>query len=127
VRELLVVLALGLGLGLILMTFVVATGGIPHGATPRRDRTVLDIAMLENGLKLYRARTGHLPDSTTGFAALLDVQIIDRMPKDAWGNPYRYELVDGRPVITSFGADGLPGGDGVNADLSNRSPELSAR
>src|SRR5262249_45266498 len=99
----------------------------PAEINRRRDRTTLDIAMLENALKLYRAKSGHYPDSATGFAALLDVQIIDKEPRDAWGNLYRYQIVEGRPVITSLGADGLPGGEGDNADISNATTQVSSR
>ena len=100
---------------------------VPRLNEARVDRTRLDIAQLEKGLKLYQAKTGHYPDAATGFAALVDVQILDKDPRDAWGNPYRYQLVEGRPVITSFGADGLSGGEGINADISNLSSQVSVR
>ena len=46
-----------------------------------------------------------------------------RAPLDPWGNPYLYEspgqnnphFVD----IWSYGADGQPGGEGVDADIGN--------
>ena len=31
--------------------------------------------------------------------------------------PYHWEVVDGKPSLVSFGADGVPGGTGPNADL----------
>jgi general secretion pathway protein G len=113
--EIMVVLVI---LGLIAGAVTVAV--IPRINEARVDRTKLDIAQLENGLKLYYARTGKYPDTATGFKALLDMQIVDKAPKDAWGNDYVYLLESGRPVITSYGADGAPGGDGVNSDISNR-------
>ena len=113
--EIMVVLVI---LGLIAGAVTVAV--IPRINEARVDRTKLDIAQLENGLKLYYARTGKFPDTATGFKALLDMQIIDKAPKDAWNNDYVYLLESGRPVITSYGADGAPGGDGVNADITNR-------
>jgi general secretion pathway protein G len=42
------------------------------------------------------------------------------VPKDPWGRDFIYELrpSSGRPfVIKSLGADGMPGGDGDDADL----------
>ena len=93
----------------------------------RREVTRLSIGNLENALKLHFAKTGRYPDSATGFAALIDLGIIDRQPRDAWGNPFRYELVDGRPVITSFGADGRPGGEGDSADISSLPAKVSSR
>ncbi len=44
------------------------------------------------------------------------------VPKDPWGNEYAYLVPgpDGHSYeIISYGADGRPGGEGVNADLSN--------
>ena len=120
--EIMVVLVI---LGLIAGAVTVAV--IPRINEARIDRTRLDIGNLENGLKLYYARTGKYPDTATGFKALLDMQVIDKAPKDAWGNDYVYLLENGRPVITSFGADGLAGGEGINADISNLSSQVSVR
>jgi general secretion pathway protein G len=123
VRAVLVVLGLGAGL-LVLLVLVFAP--VDH-AHDRRDRTVLGIASLENALKLHFARTGRYPDTATGFATLIDLGILEKEPVDSWGNPYRYELVDGRPVITSFGSDGQRGGTDDAADLSNRREKVSSR
>ena len=113
--EIMVVLVI---LGLIASAVVIAV--FPQLQRARVDRTTLDIGNLDSALKLYNARKGKFPDTTTGLKALVDLEIIDKMPKDAWGNDYVYTLENGRPVITSYGADGVPGGDGPNADISNR-------
>jgi general secretion pathway protein G len=42
--------------------------------------------------------------------------------RDKWGNPYQYALPgsEGRRYdLISYGADGKPGGDGENRDLTN--------
>ena len=113
--EIMVVLVI---LGLIASAVVIAV--FPQLQKARVDRTVLDIGNLDNAFKLYNARRGKFPDTATGFKALVDMEIIDKLPKDAWGNDYVYVLESGRPVITSYGADGVPGGDGPNADITNR-------
>jgi len=44
------------------------------------------------------------------------------MPIDPWEHPYIYKCPgdEGRDYdIMSYGADGLPGGDGENADINN--------
>ena len=115
--EIMVVLVI---LGLIASAVVIAV--FPQLQKARVDRTVLDIGNLDNAFKLYNARRGKFPDTATGFKALVDMEIIDKLPKDAWGNDYVYVLENARPVITSYGADGVPGGDGPNADISNRAP-----
>ena len=120
--EIMVVLVI---LGLIAGAVTVAV--IPRINEARVQRTQLDISQLENALKLYYARSGKYPDTATGFKTLVDLQLIDKMPKDAWGNDYVYLLENGRPVITSYGADGSPGGDGVNADITNRPAATAAK
>lgn len=119
--EIMVVLVI---LGLIASAVVIAV--FPQLQKARVDRTNLDIGNIDSGLKLYNARKGKFPDTATGLKALVDMEIIDKMPKDAWGNDYVYTLENGRPVVTSYGADGVPGGDGPNADISNR-PATAAK
>ena len=44
-----------------------------------------------------------------------------QVPKDPWGRDYTYVPAQGQdesPKITTLGADGKPGGDGTNADLT---------
>jgi general secretion pathway protein G len=118
--EIMVVLVI---LGMIAGAVVVAV--FPQLQQARIDRTRLDIGNIESGLKLYNARRGKFPDTTLGLKALVDMQILDRMPKDAWNNDYVYTLEQGRPVIISYGADGVPGGDGPNADISNRAEQAT--
>jgi len=119
--EIMVVLVI---LGLIASAVVIAV--FPQLQKARVDRTTLDIGNIDSGLKLYNARKGKFPDTATGLKALVDMEILDKMPKDAWGNDYVYTLENGRPVVTSYGADGTPGGEGPNSDISNR-PATAAK
>ena len=43
------------------------------------------------------------------------------MPKDPWGNDYIYVCPGeyGDFDLSSYGADGQPGGEGENADINN--------
>jgi general secretion pathway protein G len=118
--EIMVVLVI---LGLIASAVVIAV--FPQLQRARVDRTKLDIGNIESALKLYNARKGKFPDTGTGLKALVDMEILDKMPKDAWGNDYVYTLEAGRPIVISYGADGTAGGDGSNADITNR-PETAA-
>lgn len=99
--------------------------------------TKLRMRVLGIAAKSQKAKHG-------GFATTLDELIaglnpkmkpyVDGVTKDAWGNLLKYEVIkeefddkadDGTPIkrtreyveITSLGADGQPGGEGVNADL----------
>lgn len=83
-------------------------------------QTYTDMAAIQNGLKLYLTKKGKYPDTGTGLKALLDQGILDKPPLDPWGNEYVYMNEAGKPVITSYGADGAPGGEGKDRDLSTK-------
>ncbi len=119
--EIMVVIAI---LGLI--AGAVSVNVIKRYVDAQRDTAALDIKSIDSALKVYYTRTGHYPDTASGLRPLVDTQILQRMPKDPWGHHYVYALEAGQPIITSYGRDGLPGGEGADADLSNREEE-SAR
>lgn len=77
-----------------------------------------ELKTLEAGLDTYLALTGRYPEPAQGFAPLLERRVIKEQPIDPWGNAFSWTLVAGAPVITSLGADGQPGGDGFEADLT---------
>ena len=105
-------------LGLIAAAVTVAV--IPKNEEARHDRAMLDIKSIEGALKLYYAKKGSYPDTSTGLKALVDTQNLEQMPKDPWGNDYIYMLDNGKPLIKSYGRDGKEGGDGPDADITNR-------
>src|SRR5713101_1848349 len=95
-------------LGLIAGAVVVAV--IPRLDEAKHSRAVLDIKTIENGLKLYYAQKGRFPDTSTGLKPLVDLKFLDSIT-DPWGNEYIYVYENNRPVITSYGSDGVPGGE----------------
>ena len=99
----------------------------PDLQASRADWTRMSIRDLESVLEGYARNKGHFPSETEGLGPLVTTGMLAAEPRDAWGQPYHYALVDGRPVITSFGSDGRPGGQGPDADISNLWPELHAR
>lgn len=105
-------------LGLIAGMVGIAVVGAADRA--RVDRTKTDISSLQGALDLYKARHGRYPDTGTGLKALVDESILNKMPKDSWDNDFQYLMEGGKAVVKSYGADGQPGGDGNNADLSNQ-------
>jgi general secretion pathway protein G len=104
-------------LGLIAGMVGIAVVGAADRA--RVDRTKTDIANLQGALDLYKARHGRYPDTGSGMKALVDENILSKTPKDAWDNDYQYLMEGGKAVVKSYGADGQPGGDSTNADLTN--------
>jgi general secretion pathway protein G len=91
------------------------------------------IELLGTALDTFRLDVGRYPTSQEGLAALQQRPFgIDRwdgpylkkgnVPKDPWDRPYYYRAPGdgGRPYdLLSYGADGAPGGDGDNKDITS--------
>lgn len=93
-----------------------------------------DIATLMQALKLYRLDHGRYPSAQEGLQALTGNgaggasagavagrSYLDRLPTDPWGTPYQYlnPGVHGEIDVFSFGADGVAGGEGKDADIGS--------
>ncbi len=93
-----------------------------------------DISTLMQSLKLYRLDNQRFPTTEQGLPALVTRPTVaplapnwktggyvDRLNKDPWGNPYQYLApgLHGEVDIFSYGADGKPGGIGVDADIGS--------
>lgn len=92
-----------------------------------------DLRALESALNLYRLDNYIYPTTDQGLEALVqrpsgtgvrqwkEGGYVERLPNDPWGHPYQYlnPGTHGAFDIWSWGADGQPGGDGVNADIGN--------
>jgi len=81
-------------------------------------------------LGAYKLDTGVFPSTEMGLAALRTAPpnvpswqgpyLPKEVPKDPWGRDYAYRYPGehgDEPDLVSFGADGQPGGDGINADI----------
>ncbi|NOK39395.1 prepilin-type N-terminal cleavage/methylation domain-containing protein [Corallococcus exercitus] len=93
----------------------------------KQRRVKLDFGSLGQGLQLYAMKRGRLPDTSTGLRALVEDRILSDLPRDPWGNDYVYTLDRGVPAIVSLGADGAPGGDGDDTDLSSLDRDARSR
>jgi len=125
--ELLVVLAiLGLLIGLVGPRFLAQLGGA------KSKTASVQIADLEKSLELFKLDVGRFPTNEEGLDALMrkpdnaggwngPYLKSDSVPLDPWGRPYKYTYpgAKGEPEILSLGADGVPGGEGENADIRN--------
>lgn len=91
-----------------------------------------DVNNLVQALKLYRLDNQRYPTAEQGLAALVNRpsaapaptnwrRYLDKLPADPWGRPYQYinPGVHGDVDVLSLGADGAPGGDGLNADVGS--------
>ncbi len=92
-----------------------------HVDTAKQKDAMVQIAMLEGTLDLYRLERHRYPSTEEGLAVLNDY-LKKELPLDPWGNPYHYRKPgpDNRDFeIISYGQDGQPGGEGMDADIIN--------
>ena len=91
-----------------------------------------DVNNLMQALKLYKLDTQRYPTSEQGLQALIAKPTtgpipanwkpyLDKLPKDAWGQPFQYlnPGIHAEVDVFSFGADAQPGGEGKNADIGS--------
>jgi general secretion pathway protein G len=93
-----------------------------------------DIATLMQALKLYRLDNQRFPSTEQGLQALVTRPTVapvppnwktggylDRLNRDPWGNAYQYLSpgTRGEVDLFSYGADGKPGGSGIDADIGS--------
>lgn len=128
-----------------LMVVVIILGILAGAIVPRyMDKTdkakavkaKVDIVAIETGLKMYKLDNGFYPSTEQGLLALVEKPSIDpipkkwnekgyfekgKIPKDPWGNEYMYLSpgIHNDFDILSYGADGAPGGDGINRDINS--------
>lgn len=125
-----VIVILGILAGLVVPRIM----GRPEEA--RQLKAKVQIESFVTALKLYKLDNGAYPDTEQGLQALVEVPetgIIPKnwrkggylekntVPKDPWGNdfiylsPGVYDELD----ISSYGADGIQGGEGKNEDINS--------
>ncbi len=103
----------------------------------RAEKAGTDISAIKTALQLYRLDNGMYPSTEQGLSALVKESEIDpiptnyqpggylgfdNVPKDPWGRDYIYTSPGANGenfVIISYGADGVEGGTGVEADISS--------
>lgn len=93
-----------------------------------------DIRTIDSSLKMFRLENFKYPTTDQGLEALVEKPAdpsiknwseggyLDKLLKDPWGYEYQY-LYPGTQGsefdLFTLGADGQPGGDGINADIGN--------
>lgn len=103
-----------------LLMAAVGIAVIPQLDQAKVDRAKMDIQNIQNALKTYYAKKGNYPDTGAGLKAVVDAQILEKMPVDPWDHEYVYLNEGGKPVIISYGKDGAPGGTDGDADISSK-------
>ncbi len=54
------------------------------------------------------------------------LKTVSPSPLDGWGRPFLYSVRANKPLVESLGRDGVRGGIGMDADLSNQNPKPAA-
>lgn len=127
--EMLVVLVI---IGIVAALVVPNVIGRPDEA--RRAVAEADIRTISASLEMYRLDNRAYPTSAQGLDALAERTNIPpepgvwpeggylrSVPLDPWGRAYLYKMPGDKGAydLISLGADGEPGGEGVDADISN--------
>ena len=122
-----------------LLSTLVGVAIFPQIDKARVSTARSQIKMLDAALETYRMDNAKFPTSDQGLVSLVnpppDARSAPaggylrqrRVPDDPWGNSYQYESPGQHNSysydIWSFGADGSPGGAGVDADIGNWSDD----
>ncbi|MPV85666.1 type II secretion system major pseudopilin GspG [Ostreibacterium oceani] len=125
--ELVVVIAI-----IAVMAGIVVTKMVDKPGEARAVAAAADITAISQALQLYKIDNFVYPSSDQGLQALVEKPTLppvpknyatsgylSKLPKDPWGNDYIY-LSPGQHGdfdLYSFGADGVVGGEGENADV----------
>ena len=127
--EILVVLVI---MGLLIS--VVAPTVLNSADDARLQKVQADFKAMETALKIYRLDNYVYPTTEQGLLALVEPTTLEpeprnfkqggyleEVPMDPWGREYLYLSPgeNGEVDIFSYGADGLPGGEGQNGDIGN--------
>jgi len=115
-----------------LLVALVAPQITSQGDKAKVKAAMTQIHSLDQSVELFKLENGRYPSSAEGLQALVppppaDLPNFDpngyvekeRIPLDPWRHPYTYASDGQKFTIVSFGADGRPGGEGFDADLSN--------
>jgi general secretion pathway protein G len=125
-----VIVILGVLAGLIIPRIM----GRPEEA--RRMKAQVQLESIETALKLYKLDNGSYPTTEQGLQALVEAPAAGklarawreggylekgRVPKDPWDNEFVYLSpgVYGDYDLSSYAADGEPGGEGIDEDISS--------
>lgn len=123
-----------------LLATVVVVNVLPMRDRAMTQKVVDDIQKLESALYDYNITMRSFPTQSQGLEALINAPaglnngesypadgflLRRELPKDPWGNDYMYRIPgeNGRIDIFSYGADGRPGGEGMDADIGNWSED----
>ena len=126
-----------------LLSTLVGLAIFPQIDKARVSTTRTQLSMLDAALEAYRMDNASFPTSEQGLVSLVRPPPEARnalpggylrqgsVPDDAWGHPFQYQAPGEHNTTSydlwSFGADGTPGGTGVDADIGNWTDDAQAQ
>ena len=117
-----------------ILALVIVPRVIDRPDQARAARAQTDIASISSAVKLFRLDNFRYPTTEQGLQALVTKPTsapvpenwakngyMDRLPIDPWGREYQYLQpgVHGEFDIFTYGADGVAGGSGADADIGS--------
>jgi general secretion pathway protein G len=105
----------------------------------RQAAARVQIELLGAALDQFKLDVGRYPNTQESLQALQQSPgnapgwegpyLKKDVPRDPWGNPYQYRSPGehGEYDLSSFGSDGVPGGDGEASDVTSWGTEGKAR
>jgi general secretion pathway protein G len=100
----------------------------------KRTQTRVQIKNIQQAIELFKLDNGFYPSTEQALDSLVRMPetgrvpknyrkggYLDRVPKDPWGNPFVYVSPGqhGEYDISSYGADGVPGGESEDTDVNS--------
>ena len=110
-----------------------------YDPTNRQAAARVQIELLGAALDQFKLDVGRYPNTQESLQALQQSPgnapgwegpyLKKDVPRDPWGNPYQYRSPGehGEYDLSSFGSDGVPGGDGEASDVTSWGTEGKAR
>ena len=104
-----------------LLGTLVVTKVAPILFRANKTKITSDMKTIYKTAKIIYTTSGGWPDSIEEMVDRTDddgndLEGLDEMPRDPWGNEYEYEMRDGKPVVICLGRDANTGGDGDDQD-----------
>ena len=94
-----------------------------------RTVTLGHMKRVVEAIDVYQRQTGRLPSTIEDVRHLKDptdaTRALDAV--DEWNRPLIYRVRSGHATLTSFGADGKPGGSWINQDIDSDHPRAQVR
>ncbi|MCK0536317.1 type II secretion system major pseudopilin GspG [Alcanivorax quisquiliarum] len=115
-----------------LLAAMIVPNVIGQGEQAKVDLAKTNMASIASALDMFRLHNSRYPTTEEGLRGLVERPssarswpeggYLSRIPQDPWGSDYIYISpgTSGPYDLISLGADGMEGGEGVNADLNYR-------